>query len=83
MRVKEYGWNILLGLDQLANTILFGYPDETLSARTYRKARAGQWFWRALRVVLDVLFRWESSNHCQEAFENEKNRVQCPKEYKL
>lgn len=80
-RLKEYGWNVLIALDQLVNTVLFGHPDETFSARTYRKAEAGQWFWRALRWVIDLAFRWESLNHCAEAYENEKNRAQCPKEY--
>jgi hypothetical protein len=31
--VKRYIWNILLSLDQLLNSILGGFPDETLSSR--------------------------------------------------
>lgn len=81
MKIKAYAWNILIALDQLLNAALCGYPDETFSARTYRKAQAGQWFWRTLCRVIDLLFRWESKNHCAEAFENEKNRAQCPREY--
>lgn len=80
-RLKRYGWNILIAVDQLLNTALFGHPDETFSARTYRKALAGQWFWKALRWVVDLAFRWESPEHCREAYENEKNRAQCPREY--
>ena len=40
-RLKVYGWNLLIALDQMANTILGGFPDETLSARAHRKALAG------------------------------------------
>lgn len=80
-RFKNYGWNLLTALDQLANTILFGHPDETFSARTYRKALAGQRFWIVLRGLIDLAFRWESVEHCREAYENEMNRAQCPREY--
>ncbi|MDC3412513.1 hypothetical protein [Terrihalobacillus insolitus] len=31
--VKRYFWNLLISIDQLVNTILGGYPDETLSSR--------------------------------------------------
>ena len=81
-RIKVYGWNLLIALDQLVNAALAGYPDETLSARTWRKARAGQWFWRGLRRVIDGVFRWESKNHCAESYESEKSGTQGPKEYR-
>ena len=81
-RVKRYLWNLLIALDQLGNTLLAGYPDETLSARTYRKAKAGQWFWRALRRAIDLAFRWESKSHCAESYESENTGTQGPKEYR-
>lgn len=31
--MKKYFWNILIAIDQLANTILGGDPDETISSR--------------------------------------------------
>ena len=31
--VKRYIWNILISIDQFINTVLGGYPDETLSSR--------------------------------------------------
>lgn len=31
--VKKYLYNILIGVDQLCNTILGGDPDETMSSR--------------------------------------------------
>lgn len=81
-KVKKYVWNILVALDQVLNVLLFGYPDETFSARVYRKAEAGQWFWRALRWIINTLFFWQD-NHCRLSYENEKNRAQCPREYQI
>jgi hypothetical protein len=31
--MKQYIWYILIAIDQLVNTILGGYPDETMSSR--------------------------------------------------
>lgn len=31
--IKRYIWNVLVSVDQLANTLLAGDPDETLSSR--------------------------------------------------
>lgn len=31
--IKKYIFNILIGIDQLCNTILGGDPDETMSSR--------------------------------------------------
>lgn len=36
-----YGKRTLIAVDQLINTLLGGWPDETLSSRCYRWARAG------------------------------------------
>lgn len=31
--MKRYFWNVIISLDQLANTLLAGDPDETMSSR--------------------------------------------------
>jgi hypothetical protein len=51
--MKRYIWNILIALDQLANTILFGDPDETISSR----AAKGQhkWYWYRLGNFLELI----------------------------
>ena len=36
-----YGKRTLIAVDQLINTLLGGWPDETLSSRCYRWARDG------------------------------------------
>ena len=32
-RIKQYGWNLVCAVDQLANAITGGDPDETISSR--------------------------------------------------
>ena len=81
--IEEYFWNIALALDQLANVVLGGYPDETLSARIHRKALAGQWFWQALRWVIDGAFKiiFRQDNHCRKSYDREAARGHSPREY--
>jgi hypothetical protein len=31
--MKQYLWNLLISIDQLFNTLLGGFPDETMSSR--------------------------------------------------
>ena len=78
-KIKQYFWNILLGLDQLVNVILGGMPDETISSRCHRKAKAGQWFWKSASKVVDKIFFWDK-RHCQSSFENEKVGKHLPEE---
>ena len=40
-----YGKRTLIAVDQLINTLLGGWPDETLSSRCYRWARDGVRAW--------------------------------------
>lgn len=58
---------VLLAIDQLANTLLlFGHPgtyaDETISARAWRQSREGRparWVW--FRRFVDALFIWQDA----------------------
>lgn len=58
---------VLLAIDQLANTVLlFGHPgtyaDETISARAWRQSREGRparWVW--FRRFVDALFIWQDA----------------------
>lgn len=38
----KYLWNILIAIDQLINTMFGGDPDETISSRMGKWARAGR-----------------------------------------
>ena len=79
-KLKLYGWNLLIGADQMLNTLLGGYPDETFSARVWRKAQAGQWFWRALRWLIDHIF-FLQDDHCRKSYESEAARGHSPREF--
>lgn len=79
-KIKAYLWNLLIALDQLANALAFGYPDETFSCRTYRKAMAGQPFWRFACLIINAVFFWQA-DHCWEAYERETRRGHLPSEF--
>ena len=76
-KIKRWLWWFLVALDQLLNTFWGGYPDETFSSRTYRKAMSGQWFWQLLRCLIDKIFFWDSK-HCQSSYEFERTRGHGP-----
>ena len=65
---------IAIAIDQLANTLLGGFSDETLSARAHRTGSAWE-------PVIDALFFWQA-DHCQDAYLSEKERKQLPTEYR-
>jgi len=71
---------ILIAIDQLANTLLGGWADETLSARAWRMRATSRW-WAMVRVGIDLLF-FLQKNHCMLAYESEKNRTQLDCEYR-
>lgn len=78
VRHPDY-FQVLVALDQLANTLIGGYADETMSARLWRHHLAGEYSW-AMKVV-NCLFFWQD-NHCKEAYESEIFRQQYPEEYR-
>ena len=49
--------NLFLAIDQLANTLLLGHPDETISSRLGRSKGKERYFWvRWFRIFVDKLF---------------------------
>ena len=83
--MQHYILQILIGLDQLANTILAGYADETLSARAYRADVKGRILGRVLRPTIDGIFLvitlGRDSRHCYSAWISERTRRQHPPAY--
>ena len=65
---------IAIAIDQLANALLGGYSDETLSARAHRTGSVWEPF-------IDALFFWQDA-HCFESYLSEKERKQMPQEYR-
>lgn len=70
---------IAIAADQLANTLVGGYADETLSARAWRLHAVSRG-WRCARRVIDGLFFWQV-NHCLSAYESERVKRHLPGEY--
>lgn len=77
MQHPDY-FQVLVAIDQLLNTLVGGYADETLSARAYRrKLRGKPWLSR----IINVMFFWQN-NHCKTAYESELTDRQLPPEYR-
>lgn len=66
---------ILIAIDQLANAVIGGWADETLSSRAWRENRT------RLITVINCLFFWEG-NHCEESYISERKRLQLPPEFR-
>lgn len=63
MIVGRYLWRILISLDQLANTLLGGDPDETVSSRLSRAMDRGSRVGAVGCAILDRL----DPKHCERA----------------
>lgn len=72
------GFQILVAIDQLVNTLMGGMADETLSARAWRNHMKGRRSWPV--KVIDTIFFWQK-DHCREAYESEIERKQLPAGY--
>ena len=70
---------LLIAADQLANTMLGGMADETISARAWR-SRAHP-AWAVVRVLIDVVFFWHR-DHCMHAYHAELLRRHLPRGYR-
>ena len=71
------GFQVLVALDQLVNTLFGGYADETISSRSHRAYVSGKRKW--MRNLINALFFWQN-DHCKEAYESEISRGQLPPE---
>lgn len=56
--LRDYGFNLMLSIDQFANVLLLGDPDQTISGRCGRAKRSGRakWFVKPLGAFVDWLF---------------------------
>lgn len=71
------GIQILIAIDQLFNTLIAGFADETLSSRAYRHKKDGSRAWPAW--IIDHLFFWQEE-HCKVSYESELERAHLPPE---
>lgn len=66
---KKYFWNILISIDQLANTLLFGNPDETISSRMGKQVREGKC--KGCYFICKLLHRIDPE-HCHNSIEEDE-----------
>ena len=71
----------LIAFDQLINSWLGGWADETISARSWRLGRNGGG-WHYARIAIDALFFFEKQ-HCFNAYLSEYDRRQIAAEYRV
>jgi len=66
----SYIKNILVSVDQLLNTLLFGNPDETISSRIgkYIRRRSPGWVPNQLNSFLDLF----EKDHCIKSIEDDE-----------
>lgn len=60
-----YFWNLLIAVDQLINTLLGGFPDETISSRAAKAHRDGAAWGCVLCKLLDAF----DKDHCTKNIE--------------
>ena len=66
--LRRWAFNVLIGIDQLANAITGGDPDETISSRAGKARRQGRWWGCVLCRLLDRI----DPRHCAEAIEEDE-----------
>lgn len=66
--VRRYVWNLLIAVDQLANAVLAGDPDETISSRLAKLKRKGNKVGIYGCAVLDVF----DNGHCERVIEQDE-----------
>jgi hypothetical protein len=66
--MKRYIWNILISIDQLANTVLGGDPDETISSRMGKRARKGDKLGKIICKILNIF----DKGHCEKSIEEDE-----------
>jgi len=76
--IKQVG----IAIDQLVNTLLGSYADETVSARVHKLSKRGYWYAKVIEFVLNLIFSPIAHNHCYRAYMSEKNGTQLPPEYR-
>lgn len=82
-KCTKYAFNNLYGVDQFANTILAGHPEETISSRLGRaKIHGYRYKWvRLLRFIVDCLaYPFDGSEHCLKAAKEEGLKMNLDRE---
>ena len=67
--IKQYAFNVLISIDQLANTIIGGDPDETISSRFGKRVTTC----RFCRFVCYWLDKFDP-RHCHKSIEEDEGK---------
>jgi hypothetical protein len=70
MKPRQWAANILLAIDQMANAVIRGDPDETISSRAGKSARQGKRWACILCRLLDRI----DPDHCEKAIEADRGK---------
>jgi hypothetical protein len=63
---KRYCWNVLIAVDQLANALIAGDPDETISSRAAKRQHRRVWRW------LGRVLEWIDPDHLAKSLEKDE-----------
>jgi len=77
---SKYFYKVAIAFDQLFNTLIAVWPDETLSSRAYRCAHLVDCIkkrWIIAEKVINALFFWQPQ-HCYQAYLSEQERNHLP-----
>jgi hypothetical protein len=77
--IKKYFWNIGISIDQFANAITGGDPDETISSRLGKCKENGSWICTKICKVLTKIWNFFGANqdgHCIESIERDEGADQ-------
>lgn len=72
-KLIQYFWNVLVALDQFANTLLGGDPDETMSSRMGKDIRENKC--KLCRVICYLLGLIQK-DHCNKSIEPDEGSRQ-------
>jgi hypothetical protein len=65
-------YNLLVSLDQLANTLIGGNPDVTISGKVgLKSSKDSKWVW--LEQLIDFTFEPIETNHCLRTYLDEND----------
>lgn len=84
MEMRKRLSHILIAISQFCWVIITlgkGFPDETISAASWRLEQKDNWFGKIARPIIDWIAFPFQRNHCQTAFISEQIRKQLPSEY--
>ncbi|WP_338525976.1 hypothetical protein NUH87_11110 [Pseudomonas batumici] len=62
-KIKRFGLNLLVWLDEGGNTLLLGDPGETISSRSAKAQMAG----KRWGCVMCRFLNWFQADHCQKS----------------